>query len=98
MHMGTARTYTCDGRPRRVTEGVTTWRCGARRPWRFCHRRVVCRHTLRHRHLLAHRLISLPQDKDITDAKMQVQGQLAAQYIQDVMQVWVAWPDVRARL
>ena len=26
------------------------------------------------------------QDKDINDAKMQVQGQLAAQYIQDVMQ------------
>ena len=29
----------------------------------------------------------LPQDKDISEAKMQVQGQLAAQYIQDVMQV-----------
>lgn len=27
------------------------------------------------------------QEKDIDQAKMQVQGQLAAQYIQDVMQV-----------
>ena len=29
---------------------------------------------------------TLAQDKEIDNAKMQVQGQLAAQYIQDVMQ------------
>ena len=38
-----------------------------------------------------HHLITVvpftPQEKDIDQAKMQVQGQLAAQYIQDVMQV-----------
>ena len=31
------------------------------------------------------------QEKDIDQAKMQVQGQLAAQYIQDVMQVRLAF-------
>ena len=34
-------------------------------------------------------------EKDIDTAKMQVQGQLAAQYIQDVMQVWPEPPPQR---
>ena len=38
------------------------------------------------------------EDKDITDAKMQVQGQMAAQYIQEVMQVRGPPRHRRARL
>jgi len=58
-------------------------------PWMYA------RHSLG-RHVTSHLLTCVPthsccwQDKDIHEAKLQVQGQLAAQYIQEVMQVRAA--------
>ena len=62
---------------------------GSSRPANVVHMRVTTRSLTRTPPF------HLSQDGDINAAKMQVQGQLAAQYIQDVMQVRQAAPQHR---